>query len=990
MNLNSVLRITARVTGVREFTKLDRAIKNTEKAAREAEKGFKQMLDSRLFRTAAVAAAGLTAAIALSTKAAIDFESSMADVRKVVDGLESPKAFAEINQEILDLSSNMPIAAKGFAEIYAAAGQAGIAREDLKQFAEQVAQVSIAFDMTAEEAGTAMAKIMTSLGLSIPEMTNLGDAMNHLSNNSASTAAQLVDFTLRAGQAGKSAGLTAEQTTAFGSAMIASGAQADVAATSFRNMIKALSRGPSMTDRQIGALDRLGFAQSDAVTNEKVYSDAVRSEGETRISIARNETNLLAKELNRRFRDQMTIIRDGLDDETEAYTEKLEDQAEKQIQGLQRRQRAEIDAARERAEASGTSAQKEIYAIQDAFDKRIDAVRDKLGDELKERRRADRDRLTAIQDSMNDRKELELAGLESNFDEIKDREKTLMEERLAAIEAQAEAGATAAAEALAKGLQEDAIGTITDVFERIRDLPKEMQLSVVSDLFGDEARALLPLINNAALLEKSLSLVGDKSAYAGSTLNEFLTRVNTTGNQVQQAQNQVENLSIVFGQTFAPALGALLTALAPVLESFTWMLQNVPGLAPVLAVLTTGFVALVAVLPALGGLVTVLGAIGGGAGAMAALGTAVGVVKAAFLAIGAVLTGPVGLAILLAGIVTAAYAFRDEIGQVLSAVGEAFSMAFQGIFDFVSGIFGQLFEAYKSMFVDPFVEAGSNLRETFQSSWQQITDFVSGAFQKLFDFYNNTFIQPVINLTQSLYQSFASIFSQAAEVVRKPFADAFEFLSDIFGTKIPELFSRSIQAITSAFSSLPQFFSNVFSSVGNAITQPISAAYEYVVGIVQNIISAVQSAISAIARMASARQSAESSSSETVETAAKGAYWSGGFEAFANGGVVTGPTLGLIGEGGEPEYIVPASKAAGFAANYMSGVRGPAAIPRFAEGGFVAPSNANVSIQTGPVTQMDGQNFVTITEMSAAVQAGVEQTLELIRLDGTIRAGLDI
>ena len=69
----------------------------------------------------------------------------MADVRKVVDGLDTPKAFAEINQDILELSSNMPITAKGFAEIYAAAGQAGIAREDLKQFAEQVAQVSVAF-----------------------------------------------------------------------------------------------------------------------------------------------------------------------------------------------------------------------------------------------------------------------------------------------------------------------------------------------------------------------------------------------------------------------------------------------------------------------------------------------------------------------------------------------------------------------------------------------------------------------------------------------------------------------------------------------------------------------------------------------------------------------------------------------------------------------------------------------------------------------------
>jgi hypothetical protein len=38
----------------------------------------------------------------------------------------------------------------------------------------------------------------------------------------------------------------------------------------------------------------------------------------------------------------------------------------------------------------------------------------------------------------------------------------------------------------------------------------------------------------------------------------------------------------------------------------------------------------------------------------------------------------------------------------------------------------------------------------------------------------------------------------------------------------------------------------------------------------------------------------------------------------------------MVGEGGEPEYIVPQSKAAGFAANWMAGRRGAAAIPRFA------------------------------------------------------------
>jgi phage-related tail protein len=901
MNLNSVLRLTARVTGVREFTKLDRAIKKTEKAARDAEKGFKKMLDSRLFRTAAVAAAGLTAAIALSTKAAVEFESSMADVRKVVDGLDSPKAFAEINQEILELSNNMPIAAQGFADIYAAAGQAGIAREDLRTFAEQVAQVSVAFDMTAEDAGTAMAKIMTSLGLTIPEMTNLADAMNHLSNNSASTAAQLVDFTLRAGQAGQSAGLTAEETAAFGSAMIASGAQADVAATSFRNMIKALSRGPSMTDRQIAALDRLGFAQSDAVANEAVYSDAVRAESEARINIARHETDQLAKELNRRFRDQMTIIRDGLDDQTEEFTEKLQDQADVQIKALQRQQRAEIDAARERAEELDKSAQQEIYAIQDKFDQRIDAVRDKLQDELKERRRADRDRLTAIQDDMNDRKEAELAGLESNFNEIKEREKALMEERLAAIEAQAAAGATAAAEALAKGLQEDAIGTIKDVFDRIRELPKEAQLSLVSDLFGDEARAVLPLINNVDLLEKSLSLVGDQSAYAGSTLNEFLTRVNTTGNQVQQAQNQIQNLSIIFGQTFAPALSSLLTALTPVVESFTWMLQNVPGLAPVIAVLSTAFIGLVAILPALGGLVTVMGAIGAKGAGFAAVGVAIGGIKTALLGVGAVLTGPLGLAALLGVAIGTAYTFRDEIGQVFTNIAEGIGVSL------------------------------SMARETFVEIFTNVSEFVRNVFSELFNFYKTTFIEPVIQVAESLGQALSGIFNRIADFIKQPFVAAFNFVK---------------------------------SSINN---------------VVQAIAGGVNAAIGGINRVISGANNLPGVNIPLIPNIE--------IPEFAEGGMVTGPTLGLVGEAG-PEYIVPAGKAQAFAQNILAGVRGPAAIPKFAEGGFVAPSSASVSIQTGPVTQMNGQDFVTTADLGAAVEAGVLQTLDILNRDQSIRGSL--
>lgn len=95
--------------------------------------------------------------------------------------------------------------------------------------------------------------------------------------------------------------------------------------------------------------------------------------------------------------------------------------------------------------------------------------------------------------------------------------------------------------------------------------------------------------------------------------------------------------------------------------------------------------------------------------------------------------------------------------------------------------------------------------------------------------------------------------------------------------------------------------------------------------------------------------------------------------AFAAGGVVSGPTLAMVGEGGEREYIVPESKMAKAAANYLGGMRGRSVIPAFAEGGVVGPmggggaANTTVQITTGPVLQQDGQRYVTIGDLERAL-----------------------
>tara|TARA_Y100000004_G_scaffold195671_1_gene263345 strand:+ start:255 stop:1961 length:1707 start_codon:yes stop_codon:yes gene_type:complete len=182
---------------------------------------------------------------------------------------------------------------------------------------------------------------------------------------------------------------------------------------------------------------------------------------------------------------------------------------------------------------------------------------------------------------------------------------------------------------------------------------------------------------------------------------------------------------------------------------------------------------------------------------------------------------------------------------------------------------------------------------------------------------------------------------------------------------------------------------DTLSRIGDALKAPFEAAANMVRGIVNGILNGVGNAISSVVSAINGIISGANRALAKLNLPQIPYLPTPNIPRFAKGGMVTGPTLGLIGEAG-PEYIVPARKAQGFAQNILAGVRGPGAIPKFAEGGFVAPSSASVSIQTGPVTQMDGQNFVTTSDLGAAVEAGVLQTLDMMRRDQMVRGSMGL
>ena len=111
--------------------------------------------------------------------------------------------------------------------------------------------------------------------------------------------------------------------------------------------------------------------------------------------------------------------------------------------------------------------------------------------------------------------------------------------------------------------------------------------------------------------------------------------------------------------------------------------------------------------------------------------------------------------------------------------------------------------------------------------------------------------------------------------------------------------------------------------------------------------------------------------------AAEGAYWSGGFKAFANGGMVTSPTIGLVGEGGEPEYIIPASKMDGAMARYSAGARGSSVIPQngdsMAAGGGGGGGGGTFTLETVVINNVE---YATVDQVRAMGQQAAAKGAE--------------
>ena len=125
-----------------------------------------------------------------------------------------------------------------------------------------------------------------------------------------------------------------------------------------------------------------------------------------------------------------------------------------------------------------------------------------------------------------------------------------------------------------------------------------------------------------------------------------------------------------------------------------------------------------------------------------------------------------------------------------------------------------------------------------------------------------------------------------------------------------------------------------------------------------------------------------------------------GMSFFSEGGYVTKPTQGMIGEAGEPEYAIPASKMNSAMSRYNAGMRGDAVIAGASEHGDAeqgaygsgsgnAPINVNYS---GPIMRMNNDDYVKTSELPGIInqsaKAGEARALGRLRTSVGVRRKL--
>ena len=466
----------------------------------------------------------------------------------------------------------------------------------------------------------------------------------------------------------------------------------------------------------------------------------------------------------------------------------------------------------------------------------------------------------------------------------------------------------------ASGKLRSADAVMLDIATKFKAMPDGAQKTAMAmQLFGKSGAELVPMLN---LGGEAIDKMKVKMTTA------FAQKADEYSDKLTALGGKVGSLGADIAMTLLPVLDKLADGITAVVD---WFNKLDPGIRNAIVAVSLFAISFGAIATVVGAVVGALGTIGGAiAGVTAALGGA---------SIGATIAGWLPVVV-------------STIGGIIAALGGLVTFItgtlVPGILAVVTGPVGitvLLLAAIVALFVafrEPIINFLSWAWENIVAGFQKIADWYLNVYIAFWlNLWNNLIVQPITKFLAWFGATFIAAWNG--------------YISMITG-----IWNTAAGAFQEGWRRAGQFITGIWQGIVNGLRGIVNGFFQGFFGQINGAIRLINLLIAGFNRIPNVPDIPYVPSV--------------GVPRFAEGGVVDRPTLAMVGEGGEREYIIPESKMAGAAAAYLGGARGAS---------VMGPSPINIT--TGPVMQQQGQNWVTMADLQQAMRATEAATLQRIR-----------
>jgi hypothetical protein len=262
-----------------------------------------------------------------------------------------------------------------------------------------------------------------------------------------------------------------------------------------------------------------------------------------------------------------------------------------------------------------------------------------------------------------------------------------------------------------------------EIASKFKAMPDGVEKTALAmQLFGKAGAEMIPMLNEGGAAIESLSV---------KMTGAFAEKADEYNDKLAMLGGKVGALATGITVALLPALDATVTVLTLVVDGFANLPGPIQAIVGGLALLAVSFTVLA---PIVASVLTVLGAFQGlaiGATIAGWLG-AIGPLTTALATFAAAIVGwplLIGAALVAAGALI--YAFRDDIGKVIAAIGKTIRTGISAVWDWASGAMGNVATALAAPFESAAGAIKNVLRSVLQFGARVINTFLGAINQMI-------------------------------------------------------------------------------------------------------------------------------------------------------------------------------------------------------------------------------------------------------------------